>query len=67
MIHRALLVPTLFALGVSRGAAQPSAAAEVPPPRALVRQLFADLEPDHLLRREGSARCRGRSPSSAAT
>ena len=53
MIKRSLLVSTLLALSATHLAAQPSASAEVQPPRALVRQLWADLEPDHLLRREG--------------
>jgi hypothetical protein len=55
MIRRSLLSLAFTALAVSQAAAQPSASTEVTPPRALVRQLFADLEPDHLLRREGLA------------
>ena len=55
MVKRSLLVSAFLALAVSHAAAQPSAPPEVQPPRALVRQLWADLEPDHLLRREGLA------------
>jgi len=51
--RRSLLVPVFLALAAFPAAAQPSAPAEVRPPNALVRQLWADLEPDHLLRREG--------------
>jgi hypothetical protein len=53
MIRRPLLVSALFAFAISPVAAQPSEPAEVRPPPALVRQLFSDLEPDHLLKREG--------------
>jgi len=55
MIKRSFLVAIFIALTVSHAAAQPSATAEVQPPRALVRQLWTDLEPDDLLRREGLA------------
>ncbi|MFL5382713.1 MAG: hypothetical protein ACJ8GN_09395 [Longimicrobiaceae bacterium] len=55
MIKRSLLVSTFLVLSISPAAAQPAAIAEVQPPRALVRQLWADLAPDDLLRREGLA------------
>lgn len=52
---RSLLVPILLSLATSSAAAQPSGSPEVQPPRALARQLLADLEPGDLLRREGLA------------
>lgn len=51
MRTRSLLVTAALALTASTAAAQPPAPAQAPP--ALLRQLWADLEPDHLLRREG--------------
>lgn len=48
-----LRVLALLALAASPAAAQPSAPAEVRPPAALARQLYADLDRDDLLRREG--------------
>jgi hypothetical protein len=52
-MFKRLLGPVFLAFAASRATAQPPA--PVRPPAALVRQLFADLEPDHLLRREGLA------------
>lgn len=53
MLMRSLRVLALLGFAASPAAAQPSAPAEVRPPAALARQLYADLEPDDLLRREG--------------
>lgn len=51
MITRSLLALAFLAVAISPVKAQPSAM--VQPPAGLLRQLWADLEPDHLLRREG--------------
>ncbi|HYH79973.1 MAG TPA: hypothetical protein VEX86_09245 [Longimicrobium sp.] len=53
MTTRSLLAAVILALAASPAVAQPST--QVQAPRGLVRQLWADLEPDHLLRREGRA------------
>lgn len=51
MFTRFLLATAFLALAAMPAAAQPAAPVQAPP--ALLRQLWADLEPDHLLRREG--------------
>lgn len=53
MITRSLLATAFLVVAISPAAAQPAAPVQAPP--ALLRQLWADLEPDHLLRREGRA------------
>jgi len=53
MTTRPLTVAVFLALAALPAGAQPST--QVQAPSALVRQLWADLEPDHLLRREGRA------------